>query len=154
MRRLVMVTLAALVVLQTMVLALPAQPILVVMSACPAGSKRPYPWLLYEDRDLDGCYDFVTVGGCDGSAASRPLGSTSSDPLQPTQWDVVIGQLGGNAGIDSVALHGIHLVSGSGFYAWTVTEYSGGMAVCSYTRNDNGALFSTCPPEELGSLDR
>lgn len=133
--------------------ALPACPVLITFEACPGGSKRAYPWLLYEDRNGDGFYDYVTAGSCDGTTASRPLPSVTANPFDPTEYDVPLGELPQGAGVDSVGVYGVHVASGTGLYAWTVTEYHQGVAVCTYGRNDAGALASTCPPEYLGMLE-
>lgn len=130
-----------------------ADPMLVKLEPCPSGSKRPVPWLLYEDRDGDGYYDYVTAGGCDGTTKGRPLGNVMTDPFAPTPDDSPLGRLPQGAIIDSVAAHSIGMPPGGSLYTWTVTEYYHGTAVCSYSRTASGALTTTCPDGgEFGAL--
>lgn len=121
-------------------------PELLLGDACPAGSARSHPWMLFEDLDQDGYYDHVTVGLCNGSTAGRDFDVMPSDPWSLAPGTSAVGQLPVIAGVaDGIAFTEKHLAS-SGLWSWAVIESCQGTPVCSYARSESGTLASTCPP--------
>lgn len=120
-------------------------PELIVGSGCPAGSKRTHPWMLFEDRNGDGYFDHVVTGACDGSTAERDFNVMPSDPWTLSPGDVPVGNLPSNAVASSIVLNEAHVVSSTGLFVWTATEYHEGNIVASYTRNEAGALVMSTP---------
>lgn len=127
-------------------LAATAAPPVLITGTCPPGSIRLTKWIMFEDLNGDGNYDWVVAADCDGSVRGRAW-RTMADPFDPTIDDIPIGQL--PVGVASVNpdLHYDQLPSG--LYSWTVTErLPSGAEVCSYTRTMTMQLTSTCPPPE------
>lgn len=121
-------------------------PELLVGAACPAGSARTHPWMLFEDLGGTGYFNHVTVGLCDGSTAGKDFDVMPSDPWQLSPGQTALGQIPPAAGVaDSIAFTGKSLTS-SGLWSWSATEYSQGTPVCTFTRTTAGTIGSTCPP--------
>jgi hypothetical protein len=124
-------------------------PLLVVGPECGAGSARANRWVMFEDRNGDGTYDFVLRGDCDGNVSGRPWeGNVQADPWMPSTEDVLIGHLPvGVTGVthDDISMH----EESSGLYSWTIVErVPTGTEVCRIQRNAAMVLSCTCPPDD------
>lgn len=122
-------------------------PLIVTGPDCPAGSARTVPWIMFEDRNGDGAYDFIIAGDCNGDVRGRPWQpNIQADPFVPTSADVPIGALPpGVVGISPEL--GFH-EEASGLYSWTLVERTiepgGGAEVCRIVRDADMGLSTTC----------
>ncbi len=137
---------ASFVLAATAFAATAAQPVMIVGSACPAGSARAYKWVVFEDHNGDGQYDYIIQGGCDGSVVGRNW-DVQSDPFEPTSGDILIGRMpAGIVGVNPQLV--MSMQQPDGLYTWTLVEYaSTGAEACRYERNAAQELASTCPPD-------
>jgi hypothetical protein len=136
---------AALFIATALVAATALPPLLVNGSACPKGSARTNKWLVFEDRDGNGTYDFVIAGDCDGTVRGREW-RVVGDPFDPTTGDIAIGKLPANVSVANPDLSYTQMPSG--LFAWTVTERAtDGTVVCTYERGVDMLLTSSCPPD-------
>jgi hypothetical protein len=138
--------LAVLLGIHAFAFAATALPPTIITGSCPSGSARATKWIMFEDLNGDGTYDWVVAGDCDGSVRGRPW-RVMADPFDPTSDDLVIGQLPVGIAAVNPDLHSTQLPNG--LYAWTLTERtSNGAEVCRYERTDAMELTSTCPPPD------
>ncbi len=137
---------ATTVLAATLLAATALPPLLVNGPACPKGSARTNKWIVFEDRDGNGSYDFVIAGDCDGTVRGREW-RVSSDPFDPTPGDIAVGQLPANVSVAPTPdLSYTQLPSG--LFAWTVTERAtDGTVICTYDRGVDMSLVSSCPPD-------
>jgi hypothetical protein len=138
------VMIAAALAVRSIAFAGTAAPPMLISGACPSGSARATKWILFEDLNGDGGYDWVVAGDCDGSVRGRPW-RAMSDPFDPTAEDIIIGQLPAGLANVNPELHYDRLPTGN--YSWKVTErLSSGAEACSHERTNAMELTSTCPP--------
>lgn len=129
-----------------------AEPVFMVGGLCPAGSARIRPWVLFEDRNGDGYFDFMTAGDCNGDVRGRPWNpSVDEAPFTPLETDIYIGQLPHD--VANVSPDFSLSEESNGLYSWTIIERAGvapggGQEVCRVTRNASGVLSTTCTPNE------
>lgn len=155
MKAVIYLALVLLTAAPALALAKALEPTVMLGPACGPGSARNRQFLVFEDRDGDGGYDFITAYDCNGDVRGRPWGSVheSEAPWIPLQTDFYFGHLSNDVVSINRSLSYTELPSG--LYTWTLTEYGGtgagpgpGVELCSSGRNSNGNLWSTCQAED------
>lgn len=138
----------------TELLAKAAEPQFMVGGLCPPGSSRTRPWILMEDQNGDGYYDFMTAGDCNGDVRGRPWNPSVDElPFTPMETDIYYGRLPNE--VANVHPDLSFTEEPNGLYSWLIIERvsitPGGMPgfgteVCRIGRDADGVLSTTCPP--------
>jgi hypothetical protein len=135
---------ACLLVATGTLLAEAIQPLLVTGPACGAGSARTYSYVIFEDRDGDGNYDWIISAACSGTISGAPWNGSTQQDLFGGGGDP-FGQIPVGDGQVTPPTIWVSPTSGpGGFYTWTVTENwaSNNSFASSFGRLANGDL--TC----------
>lgn len=157
-KRLFTVALVFFAVVGAEALAKALEPLIALGPYCAAGSARGRTFLVFEDRDGDGGYDFITSYDCNGDVRGRPWNaSMEEDPFIPLPTDKYIGHLPDD--VVGASYEFIFNREQTGLYSWEVIERTSGLTptsgieVCRTSRNVNMELTCTCPPNQDGGED-
>lgn len=122
-----------------------APPLVVVGPGCAAGSARVSPFMVFEDRNGDGAYDYITAFSCDGSSAGWPWTPGSVTPFTPPDNAIPVG-VQPTCAMNTTYTFTSAYDTPSGLYTWTVTERNPavgpgpGIIVSVVKRNASGSM--------------
>lgn len=109
-----------------------AKPIFVPGEDCPPGSAVKNPWVVFEDRDGNGLYDYKTTMSCDGTLRWGPLSSITEH---------------GHLPVGVIGLHSqfSYSVCGNQLYSWQVVLLDDNdVEVCRVEVNCSQFQSTTC----------